>query len=490
MIKWIAVLIFIMLQGIAHANNSFTLSPLELSIYQDIINGKTLKANRTILQLKNLSKPNNILLWLEDYNEFIKLYLIENKKDYSEYIKHNEQRTAAIKAIQENNAWHLYTLSEIYLHHAFACFLFEDYTSGFWNMRRAYLLLKENHKIYPAFKPNEKNMALVQAITGILPEKYYWIINLLGIEPNFEKGISTLKTLATDSSNLFYFQEETTLIYGTLLFHAGSNKALAIQFFQQQQFPKKDNLLGSIVMTNLCLHGNNNIKAANILNNLPFTPEYLKVPYVQYLKGMQQLQILNSKSISYFKEYIATTQSENFIKSSYHKIAWSNLLESNKLAYKESMNNILQKGNAIREADKQSVKEAESNIPPQIDLLKIRLLFDAGLFLQAQQKADSLSLEKLTAEKDQLEYTYRKARLAEKQNQEVLAIKLYTETVEKGEKLPYYFAANAALQLGYIYQNKKDKSKANYYFEKSLSFKNHEYVNSISQKAKTAMQQH
>jgi len=490
MIKGLAIFIFTLLYSIAIANSKKQLSPQQLAIYQDIIYGKTLKANRSILQLKNTSKPNTVLLWLEDYNEFVKLYLLENKKDYNDYLNHNQQRIKAIKAKKENNAWYLYALSETYLHQAFACFLFEDYTSGFWNMRRAYLMLKENQKKYPTFKPNEKNLALVQAITGILPEKYYWIINLLGIEPNFEKGISTLKTLATDSSNLFHFQEETTLIYGTLLFHAGSNKALAIQFFQQQQFPKKDNLLGSILITNLCLHSNNNIKAANILNNLPFTDEYLKVPQIQYLKGIQQLQILNSKSISYFKEYIATTQSENFIKSSYHKIAWSNLLQNNKLAYKESMNNILQKGNATREADKQAVKETESNTPPQIDLLKIRLLFDAGLFLQAQQKADSLSLEKLTTEKDQLEYTYRKARLAEKQNQEALAIKLFNETIEKGEKLPYYFAANAALQLGYIYQNKKDKPKANYYFEKSLSFKNHEYVNSISQKAKTAMQQH
>lgn len=478
-----------MLQLNLFADNNESLTPQELAIYQDIINGKTLKANRSILQLKNLNKPNNILLWLEDYNEFIKLYLIENKKDYSEYIKHNEQRTAAIKANQENNAWYLYALSETYLHHAFACFLFEDYTSGFWNMRRAYLLLKENQKKYPAFKPNEKNMALVQAITGILPEKYFWIINLLGIEPNFEKGISTLKKLVPDTSSLFQFQDEATLIYGTLLFHAGINKDLAIQFFQQQKFPKKDNLLGSIVMTNLCLHGNNNIKAANILNNLPYNDEYLKAPYLQYLKGMQQLQVLNSKSISYFKEYIATTQSENFIKSSYQKIAWGNLLQSNKSAYKESMNNILQKGNATREADKQALKEADNNTPPQIDLLKIRLLFDAGLFIEAQQKADSLSLEKLTAEKDQLEYTYRKARLAEKQNQEALAITLYNQTIEKGKKLPYYYAANAALQLGYIYQIKNDKAKSNYYFEKCLSFKNHEYVNSISQKAKTAMQQ-
>ncbi len=51
----------------------------------------------------------------------------------------------------------------------------------------------------------------------------------------------------------------------------------------------------------------------------------------------------------------------------------------------------------------------------------------------------------------------------------------------------YYFAANSALLLGFIYQN-TDKKLAKIYFEKAISFEGHEYEESITQKAKLALE--
>ncbi|HEY8401534.1 MAG TPA: hypothetical protein VIK89_09745, partial [Cytophagaceae bacterium] len=67
------------------------------------------------------------------------------------------------------------------------------------------------------------------------------------------------------------------------------------------------------------------------------------------------------------------------------------------------------------------------------------------------------------------------------------AIDYYLKTIELSPPDTYYFAPNAALQLGYIYKRKSDKENARKYFQKALTYKNYEYKNSIDNKAKAAL---
>jgi tetratricopeptide (TPR) repeat protein len=67
------------------------------------------------------------------------------------------------------------------------------------------------------------------------------------------------------------------------------------------------------------------------------------------------------------------------------------------------------------------------------------------------------------------------------------AIEYYKLTLQAGEPYPYYFAASAALQLGLIYEQQKNPKQARFYFEKCISLKNHQYRNSLSQKAKAGI---
>ena len=63
----------------------------------------------------------------------------------------------------------------------------------------------------------------------------------------------------------------------------------------------------------------------------------------------------------------------------------------------------------------------------------------------------------------------------------------YLKTIEINGDAEYYFAPNAALQLGYIYQEKENYVNAEKYFRKALSYPSHEYKNSIDHKAKAAL---
>jgi hypothetical protein len=60
--------------------------------------------------------------------------------------------------------------------------------------------------------------------------------------------------------------------------------------------------------------------------------------------------------------------------------------------------------------------------------------------------------------------------------------------IKTGEHLKEYFAARAALQTGYIYEQQGDKATAVDYFQKCLSLKDHDYKNSLDQKAKAGIE--
>ncbi len=67
------------------------------------------------------------------------------------------------------------------------------------------------------------------------------------------------------------------------------------------------------------------------------------------------------------------------------------------------------------------------------------------------------------------------------------AIHNYEITIANGSSTVWHFAANSALMLGSIYEERKDFSKALTYYRKCLSLEFEQYKNSIDQKAQGAI---
>ena len=91
------------------------------------------------------------------------------------------------------------------------------------------------------------------------------------------------------------------------------------------------------------------------------------------------------------------------------------------------------------------------------------------------------------SKKDSLEYFYRAGRIYHENGETQKAIEYYIKTITNGIDEKYYYAANAALQLGIIYENSGNDKLAMTYFQKVSSCKNTEYKNSIEQKAKSKL---
>lgn len=119
--------------------------------------------------------------------------------------------------------------------------------------------------------------------------------------------------------------------------------------------------------------------------------------------------------------------------------------------------------------------------------MKARLAFDGGYYDKALELLSSYSENSFDQASNRAEFNYRKGRIFQKLNNLQNAIAYFERAIILSENQNWSFGASSALQLGYIYQSKNEKMKSKLNFEKAISYKKHEYKNSVDNKAKAAL---
>ena len=119
--------------------------------------------------------------------------------------------------------------------------------------------------------------------------------------------------------------------------------------------------------------------------------------------------------------------------------------------------------------------------------MQARLLNDGGYFRDALKLLHGKSVSDFHAVEDQLELAYRVGRLYDDMGADTAAIPFYKEAIRLGEQRKEYFAARAALQLGMLYEGKGDKASAISWFERCMNMPDHDYKNSLDQRAKAGV---
>ena len=115
-----------------------------------------------------------------------------------------------------------------------------------------------------------------------------------------------------------------------------------------------------------------------------------------------------------------------------------------------------------------------------------RLLYDGGYYIKADSVLSTLNCP-LASARDSAEYKYRRGRIYHSMGVTDAAIKWYDKTIDESGELPYYFAANAALQAGTIFEARNEFDLASDYYRMCLRMPNTEYRRSLQQKAKAGL---
>lgn len=468
--------------GVTASANNFTWNTHTDSLYSNII---SLKLKQTKNQITAAGYDNLNHYLLEDYIGFLEVFLSEDEKVFDRFEDAQEKRYGAIKKGDSKSPWYNYVHAEMNLHYALASLKMKNYYDGFMACRKAWKLYNNNRERFPDFQPNKKGIATLKAIMGIIPSQYQWGVSLLGLKGDLKGGMETLRQL---SNTHYEFRLETTLIYASLLIHLEGKHDQAWQTIQSAGYPLQGNLFTYYTAANAAIYSKHNEAAINILSSRPQGEGYAPFPMLDYMHGLALVNRLDTTCRSYLGKYLTQSRNQGNIKNALQKLAWSYLIVGDTAGYKKYMGLVLQHGNTEIDADKQAQKEAESVIVPDVPLLKARLLFDGGYFEKAMQVLQDKTPTDYTTKALQLELVYRKGRIYDAMGKQTEAIANYKETIALGEKEPMYFAANAALNLGFIYEKLQDKTQARYYYNLCINLKEHEYYTGLSQKAKSGLE--
>ena len=173
----------------------------------------------------------------------------------------------------------------------------------------------------------------------------------------------------------------------------------------------------------------------------------------------------------------------NYIKSSYHKLAWIAELQNEPKQKEKYFDKAILEGNEYIDIDKVALKEAKKNYISHPSLLRSRLLYDGGYYLEAlaELKQDIFD--------NNPEYFYRMARIKYKLGFANLdVISAYQRSVELSEGSTNYYGPMSILQIGLIYEEVNDLKNAKESFYECLSMSNFDYERGIHQKAKAGLE--
>ncbi len=460
--------------------------------YSSIISLKFDEGERLIEEEKNSNPQNNIPYLLDNYIHFLTVFIGEEEDVFNRLEGEKDAIVDRLKKGDESSPYYRYCLAQVYLQWAVARTKFKEYIPATFEINKAYRLLEKNKEEYPDFIPNNINLGLLHTMIGTIPDNYDWAKRMVGIEGTIEQGVNEILKVLNVSLTVeeySHYKAECLFYLSFIQINLMSSNDKTFEYLDiiVKDSTNLSNPLAIYALSRIYMSNSMNDKAIELLTRRPTGNEYYPFHYLDYLSGLAKLHRLDKDADNYFKKYLNNFKGANYIKDANQKIAWHYFIHGSNKKYKEYMAKVLESGSTIVDADKQAETEAESGEIPNFHLLRARLLFDGGYYPQALTELTSSMNNFLESKRDSLEYNYRIGRIYHEWGKEDASISYYEKTIRDGAESEYYFAANSALKLGNIYEEKGDYSKARYFYERAQSMKNKEYKNSISQKAKAGM---
>ncbi|TCC93749.1 tetratricopeptide repeat protein [Pedobacter frigiditerrae] len=479
--------IFFLFSNNASANFDFNTNCQKA--YQNIFELKLNAARQLIAAEKKIHPNNSIVPFLENYVDYYYLLTTESKSEFERLEPNKEVRLDQISDDDKSSPYYLYAQAQINIQWALMRGRFGSYLTVAREINRANSLLQENTKKFPGFHLNGIGLGLINAVLGVLPDGFLKsTLSTFGIKGNLQAGLNMLDKLAENLPKSAYepFYEETVFTYAYVLSDVAKSPSAYAKTMKYMARIPDTSLLKCYLQAYVCARNGHTDVAITTLANRPTGAVYQPFPYLDYLMGIAKLNKLDYSAEASFEKFLQTNKGVNNIKDAYLHLAWIALLKGENNNLSALIAKTKASGFIFAERDKQALNEANSPTPNK-ELLKARLLFDGGYFAKGLDVLSDSKAEDYASAKDKTEYHYRLGRLNDALGKDDMALMNYQNAITVGKSLKYYFAAKSAVQIGIIYEAKKNTQKAKSSFNLAISMKGHEQENSIENEAKQGL---
>ncbi len=487
--KVLIIILFCCTNSIVKAEKVYEFNSTCQQAYLEISKLKFANAKALIEKAKQQNSNNLIPIVLENYIDFFPLFLNEDAVEYAKFKPRVEERIKLLESGQQSSPFYKFCLSVVYVQKAAIEIKFVENWRAGWDIKKGYQLIKENKKTFPTFAPNDFVLGTLQTITATIPKGYSFLASIFGMSGSMTEGIELLEHFVNSSDPYAKLMNtESTLIFCYIQFYLQNKHDEVFAMIKNKKLDVVNNLGLAYMASNLAINDKQIDYAKSILLNRNKSSEYLQIHVWDYEMGFIKLYRLETQeAASYLEIYLANFRGNFYVKDTYLKLSWCYYLQGNMPAAEAARNNSIKKGTLDTDADKQALREAKVPGWPNVTLLKARLMSDGGLNREALQLLTYKSVSSFSKEEEKLQYTYRLARVNDDLGNYTEAIKHYITTIDIGLLRKEYYAARSALQLGEIYEKQGKKDQAIAYYEKCLAMKDHEYKNSLDQRAKSAI---
>lgn len=488
-ISVVCVLLFMLLFGPLSSSANFDFNANCLKAYQYIFELKLNSARQLIAAEKKIHPNNGIVPLLENYVDYFYLLATESKSEFERLEDNKSERLDKISDNDKNSPYYLYAQAEINLQWALIRGRYGSYLTAAREISKANTQLQENSKKFPGFHLNAKGIGLINALMGALPDGFLKsTLSTFGLRGNLQTGIAMLDRLAENlpKSTYEHFYEETIFYYSFVLSDVAKSPQAYAKTMKYTNRMTDSSLLKCYLQAYVCYRTGHNDEAIQILANRPSGSIYQPFPYLDWLTGVSKLNKLDYSSAVYFERFLQSNKGVNYIKDAYLHLAWINLLRGSDSGYAANIAKSKSLGYEYHERDKQALNEAKSPMPNK-ELLTARLLFDGGYLTKALSVLAGSKADDFVTAKDKAEYFYRLGRINDGLGKDDTALSSYQQAINTGKNLKYYYAAKSALEMGKIYETRKNEVKAKASFNLAISMSGHEQETSIENEAKQAL---
>lgn len=408
-------------------------------------------------------------------NDVLELLLTEDPSLYNTYEQSFEERLFKNPKTPDEK----FLLAEMNLQWAFVYLKFGHELDAASHFRDAYKIAMECRRKFPLYLPIRKTTGMLEVMVGAVPEKYNWVMDLFGIHGSIDNGLSDLAMIGSSQHEL---AGEARLLKAMISGYVLQQAAVSAAELDRQG---ESDSSKALALAAASLY----IKSAQSEKAIPLLIPLRKVtPIVNYFLGEVLLQRGDyADAINSYKNFIKTYRGSNNLKDAWFKTGLCHLLLNDPTRADSTFAMAKEAGDDIVEADRSAARTLSTELPSNIALIKVRYATDGGYYEKARLILDKVAQSELVRKKDKVEYFYRRARLEHGTRHDDAARLFYQQVIDMAGTEPWYFAPNACLQMGYLFMQDGDQARAREFFKKALSYKNHEYKNSIDSKAKTAL---
>jgi len=443
----------------------------------------------TLLSLERSENPGNLIpVLFGNYIDFLTILIGEEENQFIQLKGNYQERIRLLEKGNRNSPYYLFSLAQVNLQWAFARIKFGDYLRAALEIQKSYRFLKENQAKFPEFKPNLLGMGMLHVLVGSVPDNYQWVTGLFSMEGSIKQGVDEISEYIEWSvkQNDDFLVPEALFFLSFVNINFSVDRSEGIPFEEKLRSMAPESPLMTFAYGRMLIKHGRNDDAILLFRNRISDEKQFTFYYLDYLTGLCMLHKLDIECRPYFYRFVSNFRGMNYIAEAWQKLAWSYILEGDTVNYFACMDKVRKYGNTFTDEDKIALKEAESGYIPNVILLKSRLLFDGAYFTSAEEELLKSS-RFLRNALDSTEYFYRLGRINDASGKFISARSYYLKTIERGSDLKRYFAANAALNLGIIYENEENVKDAEKYFRLCRSLDFDEYETGIKQKAKAGL---